>query len=85
MVSLDPPERNREFAESIGAKFPLLTADKDTARAYGVLASGGGYTLRQTFFIDSDGVIRSIDRQVKASSHGADLVRTLEGLKLSND
>ena len=84
MVSLDPPDRNREFAESIGAKFPLLTTDKDTARAYGVLASGG-YTLRQTFFIDSDGVIRSIDRQVKASSHGADLVRTLEGLKLSND
>lgn len=84
MVSLDPPARNREFAESIGAKFPLLTADADTARAYGVLASSGGYTLRQTFFIDPDGVIRNIDRQVNASNHGADLVRMLEGLKLSD-
>jgi peroxiredoxin Q/BCP len=85
MVSLDAPERNREFAESIGAKFPLLTADKATAKAYGVLAESGAYTLRQTFFIDPEGVIRSIDRQVKASSHGADLIRTLKGLGVGGE
>ena len=66
--------------------YPLVSdLDKSISRAYGVLAGSGGYTLRQTFFIGPDGVIRSIDRQVKASSHGADLVRMLEGLKLSND
>jgi len=85
MVSLDPPERNREFAKSIGARFPLLTADADTARVYGVLAPGGEYTKRWTFFIDGGGVIRRIDKDVKAASHGSDLVRALKELDLAND
>jgi peroxiredoxin len=43
MVSLDPPERNREFADSLGAGFPVLSdPDGKAARAYGVLAPGGG-------------------------------------------
>jgi peroxiredoxin len=85
MVSLDPPERNREFAKSLGARFPLLTADADTARAYGVLAPSGEYTRRWTFFLDGDGVIRRIDKEVKSASHGSDLVRALKELGLAND
>jgi peroxiredoxin len=85
MLSLDPPERNREFAKSLGARFPLLTADADTARAYGVLAPSGEYTKRWTFFLDGDGVIRRIDKEVKSASHGSDLVRALKELGLAND
>ncbi len=83
MVSLDPPERNREFAESLGASLPLLSdPEGKAARAYGVLAPGGGYALRWTFVIDGEGVIRRIDKEVSPSTHGADLVRMLDELGL---
>ncbi len=78
MLSLDPPERNRRFAKSVGASFPVLSdPEGKTARAYGVLAPSGDYALRWTFFIDSDGVIRKIDKEVRPSQHGADLLRAL--------
>ena len=84
MVSLDPPERNREFAESLGAGFPVLSdPDGEAARAYGVLAPGGQVARRWTFFIDESGVIRRIDKQVSPSTHGADVLRTLEELRLT--
>ena len=58
MVSLDDPEKNRAFAESVGASFVLLSdPDKKAAEAYGVLAMGGLYTRRITFYIDAEGKI----------------------------
>jgi peroxiredoxin Q/BCP len=84
MVSLDPPERNREFAESLGAGFPVLSdPDGKAARAYGVLAPGGGVARRWTFFIDERGMIRRIDKQVSPATHGPNVVRTLEELGLT--
>ena len=84
MVSLDPPERNRAFAESVGAGFPLLSdPDGKVARAYGVATKGGLFARRWTFFIDGEGVIRRIDRDVTPSSHGSDLVRMLDSLGLT--
>jgi peroxiredoxin Q/BCP len=78
MVSLDDPDKNREFAESLGAKFVLLSdPEKKTADAYGVLAVGGLYARRWTFYIDRAGVVRYIDRDVDTSSHGQDVVRRL--------
>jgi peroxiredoxin Q/BCP len=84
MVSLDPPERNRAFAESVGAGFPLLSdPDGKVARAYGVATEGRRYARRWTFFIDGTGIIRHIDRDVTPSSHGSDLVRMLDSLGLT--
>jgi len=81
MVSLDPPERNREFAESVGADLTLLSdVDGSVARAYGVLAPGGRYARRWSFLIDHSGVIRRIDRQVDPAAYGSDLVRALQQL-----
>lgn len=81
MLSLDSPERNREFAESVGAELILLSdIDGRVARAYGVLAPNGGYARRWSFYIDQSGVIRRIDREVRPSSYGSDLLRTLEQL-----
>jgi peroxiredoxin Q/BCP len=83
MVSLDPPERSREFAQSQGAGFPLLSdPEGQAARAYGVLAPGGKVARRWTFLIDRAGVIARIDKQVSPSTHGADLVDMLEELGL---
>ena len=81
MVSLDSPEENQEFADSVGAGFPVISdPDKSVAASYGVMGVGGLYTKRWTFYIDPDGVIRKIDKDVNPSSAGADVVRTLAEL-----
>lgn len=81
MVSLDPPERNREFARSLGLAFPILSDPGGlVASAYGVRSESGGYALRVTFYIDRAGVIRRIDRSIDAANHGAEIARALAEL-----
>jgi peroxiredoxin Q/BCP len=50
------------------------------AGAYGVLHESGNFALRWTFFIDKEGTIVHIDKEVKAASAGADLVGKLQTL-----
>ena len=81
MVSLDDADRNQAFADSLGADLPVLSdPDGRVAKDYGVLALGGLYARRWTFYIDRAGVIRKIDQNVSPDTAGADLVRTLEEL-----
>jgi peroxiredoxin Q/BCP len=81
MVSLDSLEKNKEFAESLAANFPLLSDPKGTvAKAYGVLRFARMFAGRTTFYIDSDGVIRYIDKDVSVRTHGGDVARKLEDL-----
>ena len=81
MVSLDEPERNKAFADSVGADFVLLSdPDKKSALSYGVLAASGTYAKRWTFYIDRNGVIKKIDRNVQPENHGEEIVRTLVDL-----
>jgi peroxiredoxin Q/BCP len=78
MVSLDAPERNRAFAESLGADRVLLSDPSGTAaEAYGVTALWGLYARRWTFYIDSDGIIRDIDKDVHVETAGQDIARKL--------
>ena len=73
-------ETNREFAESLGIGYPILSdPEKTAARAYGVLGSAG-FASRWTFYIGMDGRILDIDKQVRVSSHGADVAAKLEEL-----
>jgi thioredoxin-dependent peroxiredoxin len=66
-ISLDSRERNRKFAQEIGATFPLLSdTEKTAARAYGVLNFTHLFANRVTFVIDREGVIRHIDRGSEA-------------------
>ena len=79
-ASVDSPETNAKFAASLGVEYPILSdATKETARAYGVLAPSG-FASRWTFYIGADGRILEIDKQVRAGSHGADVVKRLEEL-----
>ncbi len=81
MVSLDPPEKNKEFAESLGANFPLLSDPQGTAaKAYGVLGMTRLFARRATFYIDPAGTIRHIDKDVKVQTHGGDVARKLADL-----
>jgi len=80
MASVDPLEDNKGFAEQQQADFPLLSdPDKKVAAAYGVLTDSG-VAARQTFYIDSDGTILAIDRQVNPATSAEDMLTMLEKL-----
>lgn len=82
MASVDKPEDNRGFAEKNEASFPILSdPSKEMCTSYGVL-SGMGYAKRWTFYIDAEGVIQKIDKDVKPQSAGADLVANLKSLNV---
>ena len=79
---VDPPDVVKKFAESLDADYPILSdPDKKVARAYGVVHEGRDLPERWTFFIDKDGKIVYIDRQVNPASHGQDVVNRLKELK----
>ncbi|MAI78737.1 MAG: hypothetical protein CL917_07345 [Deltaproteobacteria bacterium] len=81
MVSLDEPDRNKAFADSLGANFVLLSDPvKESAQNYGVLASSGSYAKRWTFYIDQNGIVKKIDKNVQPSTHGKKVVETLSKL-----
>ena len=79
-ASVDAPDVNRRFAESLGLTYPILSDEsKAVARAYGVLAPSG-FASRWTFYIGADGRILDIDKKVSAASHGRDVVAQLTQL-----
>jgi thioredoxin-dependent peroxiredoxin len=80
MASTDDAETNRKFAEANGADFPVLAdPEKSAAEAYGVLALPG-YAKRWTFYIDPQGKIAYVDKDVNALSAGKDIAARLEAL-----
>ena len=81
MVSVDDPQTNKEFAESLGADFPLLSnPEKDVALAYGVVNDERPVAFRWTYIIGPDGKILRVDKQVSPSTAGQDLVAHLTEL-----
>jgi thioredoxin-dependent peroxiredoxin len=79
-ASVDSPEENAAFAESLNLDYPILSdPGKAVARAYGVL-SPAGFASRWTFYIGADGRIIHIDKKVSASSHGTDVLSKLTDL-----
>jgi peroxiredoxin Q/BCP len=80
-ASVDDADTNKRFAESLELKYPILSdPDKKVATTYGVLNPAGAFARRWTFVIDDQGIIRAIDTEVKAASHGTDLVGKLQEL-----
>ena len=59
----------------------LADADRSVSEDYGVL-SERGYANRWTYFIDPDGTIVRVDREVDPRTAGADLVRHLDELEV---
>lgn len=80
MASVDDADTNRKFAEANAADFPILSdPDKTSASAYGVL-SPAGYASRWTFYIDADGALSYIDKEVSAVTAGQDIAARLAEL-----
>jgi peroxiredoxin Q/BCP len=82
MVSVDPLDRNKAFAEQERANFPMLSdEDKQVAEAYGVL-NARGIANRWMFFIGPDGRILHIETTSHTSDAGTFLAAKLEELKV---
>jgi len=80
-ASVDPPEKNKKFAESLELDYPILSdPGKSTAKAYGVVNQTRKFPYRWTYYIGKDGKILHIDQKVNAAQHGQDLVEKLEEL-----
>jgi peroxiredoxin Q/BCP len=80
-ASVDKPETNKEFAESLDATYPILSdPGKDVARAYGVVGGLLPWASRWTFYIGLDGKILYIDKQVNPSTAGEDIATRLKEL-----
>jgi peroxiredoxin Q/BCP len=77
MASVDPLEKNIEFAQATEADFPLLSdPGKETAEAYGVLHAMG-FAKRQTVYIGVDGRILKIDTDVNPETSAEDMAAIL--------
>jgi peroxiredoxin Q/BCP len=77
MISVDEIRVNTNFARRYKATFPILSdTGKSTARAYGVLGSYN-YATRWTFYIDPEGDIAYIDKDVRPLSAANDMARIL--------
>ncbi len=82
-ASVDKPEKNKEFAESVQAEFPVLSdPGGEVARAYGVTGAIQKFASRWTFYIGADGKILYIDKNVHPATHAEDVVAKLRELKV---
>jgi peroxiredoxin Q/BCP len=68
-VSTDPPEVNARFRERLGLRYPLLSDEGGKAVAELGIASPSGRARRTTFYVDGEGTVRRIWRNVKVAGH----------------
>jgi peroxiredoxin Q/BCP len=84
-ASVDTPDLNKKFAESLMLDYPILSDPSTTvASAYGVLNPKNKLAMRWTFYIDKDGTIKEIDKgvQTRTKTAGADLAAKIKELGL---
>jgi len=80
-ASVDPPDVNKKFAESLELDYPILSdPGKEVAKAYGVVSGERTVAMRWTFYIGKDGKILYIDKEVKPASAGQDVVARIKAL-----
>lgn len=79
-VSVDSVDSHAEFCDSEGLKFPLL-ADEDgsVSKAYGSWMSY--FSLRHTYLIDPDGILRERYVKVRPIIHSEEVLARLDELQ----
>ena len=82
-VSADDVDSHAEFCDSEGLKFPLLAdTTGDVSKAYG---SWMGYvSLRHTYLIDTQGILKEIYLGVNPAIHSAEVLARLEELQANS-
>ncbi len=80
-ASVDTPEVNKKFAESLEVDYPILSdPGKQVATAYGVVTPERATAFRWTFYIGVDGKILFIDKKVNPETAGPDIAAKLAEL-----
>jgi len=83
-ASVDTPEDNKKFAESLGLDYPILSdPGKQVASSYGVVTPERPLAYRWTFYIGVDGKILAVDRKVSTATAGQDVVAKLGELGIA--
>ena len=78
-VSADDVASHESFCSSEGLEFPLLSDERgEVSRAYGSWLSG--YSLRHTYLIDPNGIMREQFLGVRPAIHSQEVLATLESL-----
>lgn len=78
-VSVDDVDSHAEFCDSEGLKFPLLAdTSGNVSKAYGSWL--GAMSLRHTYLIDPDGILREIFLGVRPSIHSQEVLARLDEL-----
>lgn len=81
-VSLDSVESHMKFSEKYNLPFlPLSDSQKEVAKAYGVLGTGGFLAKRVTFVIDKEGKIAAVFPKVDVKHHSEEVLKVLDELK----
>jgi thioredoxin-dependent peroxiredoxin len=84
LASVDDAEKNKKFAKSVSADYPILSdPDGTAARKYGVTDAVKKWASRWTFIIGKDGKILYIDKNVKPATHADDVAKKLEELGIA--
>jgi peroxiredoxin Q/BCP len=83
-ASVDTPDTNKKFAESLELDYPILSdPGKEVAKAYGVVTGDRAYASRWTFYIGQDGKILHIDKTGATSTQGQEVVNRLRALGIT--
>ena len=79
-VSADDVQSHAEFCDAEGLKFPLLAdTDGSVSKAYGSWL--GFASLRHTFIIDPDGILRETFLGVRPAIHSTEVLARLDQLQ----
>ena len=78
-------DSHQKFSEENQLNFPLLVdTSRNLALLYGATNAPDGSIKRLAIIINKEGKILEIDKEVNASTHGADLVNFFKTLETSN-
>ena len=79
-VSADSIDSHAEFCDSEGLKFPLLAdTDGKVSKSYGSWM--GIYSMRHSFIIDPQGVLRATFTDVNPTAHSREVLTELDRLQ----
>ncbi len=82
-VSTDDHQTQCEFAESVGAQYPMVAdADGSVARQFDVFWPFLKFVRRVTFIIDPEGVVRAVlNHELRIGKHVDEAITTLQRLQ----
>ena len=84
-ITANDADSHQKFSEENQLNFPLLVdTGRNLALLYGATDAPDGGIKRFAVIIDKEGKILEIDKDVNASTHGADLVNIFKTLETSN-